>query len=199
LKLCGKWIVVDIVCPLLFVINGGKQGDQRCGRMNGHHSSMNRHHQSCNCLCDNLDNPDVECTFHDVDTINNICRNGSDDDLQEITMYKVENAFNCIQMGQNAHSIFMCTALDVTHTIQHGIIMFCLESCKKGISNKSLAKLDGMAFVFDKTCCQTILSSFPRTDFSRGITNLSQVECSEQSGTLFLLSALTMQVEGWFP
>ena len=28
LKLCGKWIVVDIVCPLLFVINDGKQGDQ---------------------------------------------------------------------------------------------------------------------------------------------------------------------------
>ena len=28
-------------------------------------------------------------------------------------------------------------------------------------------------------------------------TNLSQVECSEQSGTLFLLAVLTMQVEGW--
>ena len=197
LKLCGKWIVFDIVCPLLFVINDGKQGDQLCGRMNGHHSSMNRHHRSCDCLFDDLDNPDVECTFLDVDTINDICRNGSDDDLQELTIYKVDNAFNRIQMGQNAHGIFMCAVIDVMHTIQHGIIMYCLESFKKGISNESLAKLDGMAFSFDKTCRQTIRSSFPRTDFSRGITNLSQVECSEQSGTLFLLAALTMQVEGW--
>jgi hypothetical protein len=34
--------------------------------------------------------------------------------------------------------------------------------------------------------------------FSCGITNLSQAECSEVSGTLFLLSALTMQVEGLY-
>ena len=62
-----------------------------------------------------LDNPDVECTFLDVETINNICHNGSDDDLQEITMYKVDNAFNRIQMGQNAHGIFMCAVVEVMH------------------------------------------------------------------------------------
>jgi hypothetical protein len=74
-------------------------------------------------------------------------------------MYKVDNAFNRIQMGQNAHGISMCSVVDVMHTIQHGIIMYCLASFKKGISNKSLAKLDGMAFAFDKTCLQTIQSS----------------------------------------
>jgi hypothetical protein len=71
-------------------------------------------------------------------------------------MYKVENAFNRIQMGQNAHDILMYAVVDVMHTIQHGIIMYCLKSFKKGISNKSLAKLDKMAFAFDMTCCQTI-------------------------------------------
>ena len=72
-------------------------------------------------------------------------------------MYKVENAFNRIQMGQNAHDILMYAVVDVMHTIQHGIIMYCLgELFKKGIRNESLAKLDGMAFAFDMTCCQTI-------------------------------------------
>ena len=111
-----------------------KQGDQLCGRMNGHCSSMNHHHQSCDCLFDDLDNPDVECTFLDVDTINNICRNGSDYALQELTMYKVDNTFNRIQMGQNAHGIFMCAVIDVMHTIQHGIIMYFLKSFKKGLA-----------------------------------------------------------------
>ena len=90
-------------------------------------------------------------------------------------MYKVDNAFNRIQMGQNAHGLVMCAVVDV----MHGTIMYCLESFKKGISNKSLAKLDGIAFAFDKTCCQNIRSSFPRTDFVRRIIDLSQVECSE--------------------
>jgi hypothetical protein len=32
LKPGGQLVVVDIVCPLLFVINDGKQGDQPCCR-----------------------------------------------------------------------------------------------------------------------------------------------------------------------
>jgi hypothetical protein len=40
LKVGAQWIVVDIVCPLLFVINDGKQGNQLCCRTNGHHRSQ---------------------------------------------------------------------------------------------------------------------------------------------------------------
>ncbi len=50
LKLGDRWFVVEVVCPLLFVINDGKQGDQLCCRVHGHHSSILRHHCSCDCL-----------------------------------------------------------------------------------------------------------------------------------------------------
>jgi hypothetical protein len=100
-------------------------------------------------------------------------------------------------MGQNSHGTFMCAVVDVVHTIQHGIIIYCLDLYKKGIGNDSLAKLGGMAIAFNKTCCRRIQSSFLWTDFSLGITNLTQVKCSKQSGTLLLFAALTMQVEGW--
>jgi hypothetical protein len=197
LKVGAHWIVVDIVCPLLFVINDGKQGDQLCCRTNGHHRSQRRHHRSCDCGFDDLDNPDVQCTFLTTDAINEACRNAPDDVLHQLTVYRVDNAFNRIQMGQNPHGIFMCAVVDVMHTVQHGIIMYCLESFKKGLGAETLHMMDVMAITFDETCCQSIRSSFPRTDFSRGITNLTLVECSEQSGTLFLLSALTMRVQGW--
>ncbi len=39
LKLGDRWFVVELVCPLLFVINDGKQGDQLFCQINGHHSS----------------------------------------------------------------------------------------------------------------------------------------------------------------
>jgi hypothetical protein len=197
LKVGGMWIVVNIVCPLLFVINDGKQGDQLCGRMNGHHRSQRRHHRSCNCMFEDLDNADVQCAFLRTDLINDACRNADDDILQELTMYRVDNAFNRIQMGRNPHGIFMCAVIDVMHTVQHGVIMYVLESFKKCLSNEKLAMLDRMAMAFDKTCCQSIRSSFPRTDFSRGITNLTSIECSEQSGALFLFTTLAMQVQGW--
>ena len=135
--------------------------------------------------------------FIATDTINDACRNASDNVLHDLTVYRADNAFNRIQMGKYPHGIFMCAVVDVMHTVQHGIIMYCLESFKKDLGAEILHMLDRMAITFDETCCESIQSSFPRTDFSRGITNLTLVECSEQSGTLFLLSALTMQVQGW--
>jgi hypothetical protein len=197
LKLGDRWFVVELVCPLLFVINDGKQGDQLCCRINGHHSSTLRHHRSCDCLYENLDDPDFECTFLTTDAINHAFQYDSQEELRQLSIYKCNNAFNRIQMGRNPHGIFMCAVVDVMHTIQHGIIMYVLDCFKKCLSVQSLAKLDEMAHIFDTTCRQSICSSFPRTDFSRGITNLTMVECSEQLGALFLISSLIMQQEGW--
>ena len=199
LKLGDRWFIVEVVCPLLFVINDGKQGDQLCCRVNGHHSSTLRHHRSCDCLYDDLDSPEVLCTFLSTDTINHVSQFGSQEDRRQLSIYKCDNAYNRIQMGQNPHGIFMCAVVDVMHTIQHGIIMYVLDCFKRGLNAQSLAKLDRMAHIFDKTCCQSIRSSFPRTDFSRGITNLTMVECSEQSGALFLISSFLMRIrmQGW--
>jgi len=161
LKIGGRWIIVDIVCPLLFVINDGKQGDQLCCRVNGHHPSQVRHHRSCDCNFDDLDNPDVECNFLRTDQINTACREGSDDDLRELCTYRVDNSFNRIQMGNNPHGIFMCAVVDVMHTVQHGIIMYSLESFKKGIGIETLALIDKKAISFDRRCCQSIRANFP--------------------------------------
>ena len=161
------------------------------------HRSQIRHHRSCDCVFDDLDNPDVVCSFLNQDVIKGVCDDADDEVLHNLSIYRVNNAFNRIQMGRNRHGIFMCAVIDVMHTVQHGIIMYVLESFKKSLNNEKLAMLDRMAIAFDKTCCQTIRSSFPRTDFSRGITNLTSIECSEQSGALFLFTALMMQVDAW--
>ena len=116
LKLGGRWVVVDVVCPMLFVINDGKQGDQLCCRTNSHHRSTPHHHRSCDCVFKNLDNPDVECSFLRVDYVNDACRNGTDNFLQELSIYRVDNAFNRIQMGRNPHGIFMCAVINVMHS-----------------------------------------------------------------------------------
>jgi hypothetical protein len=107
LKLGDRWFVVDLVCPLLFVINDGKQGDQLCCRINGHHSSTLRHHRSCDCLYENLDVPDFECTFLTTDATDQASQYGSQEERRQLSIYICNNAFNRIQMGRNPHGIFM--------------------------------------------------------------------------------------------
>ena len=60
LKLCGRWFLLKIMCPLRFVI---KDSNQLCCCVNGHHSSICCHHRLYDCLFDDLDNPEVECSF----------------------------------------------------------------------------------------------------------------------------------------
>jgi hypothetical protein len=64
-------------------------------------------------------------------------------------------------MGKNPHGIFMCAVVNVMHTIQHGIIMYVLDCFKKGLSAKSLAKLDKRAYIFDKTWFRVFARHFP--------------------------------------
>jgi hypothetical protein len=87
--------------------------------------------------------------------------------------------------------------LSSTSCILYSTVSYVLESFKTCLGTEILATLDDMALKFDVSCLQTIRQDFPRTDFARGVTNLTLIECSEQSGTLFLFAALTMQVEVW--
>jgi hypothetical protein len=76
---------------------------------------------------EDLSNVNVQCTFWTTVEVNNICARGSEEELQEWSIYKVDNAFHWVlQMGNNPHGIFMCAVIHVMHTIQHGINMYAL-------------------------------------------------------------------------
>lgn len=61
-----------------------------------------------------------------------------------------------------------------------------------------MSELDIMEFWFDTTCQQLSRASFPQADFARrGITSMTNIECTERSGALFLLGMLTMHHFGW--
>ena len=50
--------------------------------------------------------------------------------------------------------------------------------------------IDSMAKQFKQDCCQSHRKNFPMPDFSRGVSNLTLMTASEQTGLLFLLVVL---------
>ena len=195
-KLGTKWVKVDIICPLLFVINDGKQGDQICGRFVGHSEHTVRHHRSCDCVYDDLDNPDVACSFLDAAEIKELCMVGSAAELKALSMYRHDNAFSRLQMGNNPSGIFFCAAPDVMHSLQHGVFMYALENFMQPLGCHVTNQLDRLALWFDRTVRQSCRANFPRADFARGVTNLTKIECSERSGALFLIAILLFHEDG---
>jgi alkanesulfonate monooxygenase SsuD/methylene tetrahydromethanopterin reductase-like flavin-dependent oxidoreductase (luciferase family) len=68
-------------------------------------------------------------------------------------------------MGRNPHGIFMCAVIDVMHTVQHGVIMYVLESFKTFLGTEILAiKVAG--------------APLPTADLTRGTRQHRIVLCS---------------------
>ena len=44
-------------------------------------------------VCEDLSNANVQCTFLTTSEVNNICAHGSEEELQQWSIYKVDNAF----------------------------------------------------------------------------------------------------------
>jgi hypothetical protein len=65
------------------------------------------------------------------------------------------------------------------------------------VPKSKLAALDALAIWFHKSHRQTIRRTFPATDFSQGITNLSKISAAERLGLVFLFVILTQYDEGW--
>ncbi len=124
LKLCGQRIVVGIVCPLLFVINDGKQGDQLCGHMNCHH-----HHATVSLTI---------LTIQMLSALFLLMWTQSTTSVAPVLMMTFRES-QCTRlmmpstMGQKAHGIFMCTVVD-------GILYDMVSSCiASNHSRKGLA------------------------------------------------------------
>jgi hypothetical protein len=58
-------------------------------------------------------------------------------------------------------------------------------------------RLDELSQKFHKHHRQSARKNFPQTDFSNGVTNLSNMAASEECGLVFLLICLAQLVDGW--
>ena len=65
------------------------------------------------------------------------------------------------------------------------------------VPKSKLATLDALDVRFHKSYRQTSRRTFPATDFSQGITNLSKISAADCLGLVFLFVILAQYDEGW--
>jgi hypothetical protein len=82
------------------------------------------------------------------------------------------------------------------HSLQHGVLMYALENFMQPLGCHVTNQLDCLALWFDRTVRQSCRANFPRADFARGVTNLTEIECTERSGALFLIAMLLFHEDG---
>lgn len=190
-------ITVDIVTCILFVIQDMQEGDMLCGRYGPHTPLIKRHCRSCDVSYDDLDNPEVNCTFLLSRNMDFIAQSEDKELRSRWSQHKLDNAFNHMPLADPVRGIFGATPVETMHAYRKGMIEMVTFLVLDNVPASKKALLDDLALKFHKSHRQTWRGEYPATDFTNGITNLTKISASERLGLVFLFVILAQYHEGW--
>ena len=189
---------VDIITCILFVIQDMQEGDALCGRFGVHTPGIQRQCRACDVNYIDLDNHNVKCTFINAHEIKMIALDPDAEIRKRWSQHKLRNVFDFVpMMADPVRGIYGATPVETMHAFRKGMIEVVTFSVLNHVPPSKLAALDALAIKFHKSHRQTIRKTFPSTDFTQGITNLTKISAAERLGLVFLFVVLSQYDEGW--
>lgn len=195
--LFGEKKVVDLLLPILFINTDTPAAEKLCGHMPGSSIEMQRVPVSCDCPTDKLDDPFHRCNPVTWKELNRVATEGTQEELSRYSMYRCTNCFTEIEVGYPRSKIYGAVPTDPMHSLRKGAMKRAMQVIFDCLSKGEKKKLDQMAQKFHRTHRQSARKLFPQTDFSNGVTNLSNTTAKEDCGSVFLLICLAQSNEGW--
>ena len=195
--LFGKCVQVDLLCPILFIAVDTPAADKLCGHYSSYSEGVQRVTCSCNVSFSRLDDPSVNCQPVTWDHMHEIATTGSKEECTAVSQHQCHNAFANIEIGDPVYKIFGSVPTDPMHSVRKGVMSRAMSLIFECMTPMQKHRLDELAQNFHKSHRQTARKNFPQTDFSNGVTNLSNMTASEECGLVFLLICLAQFDVGW--
>jgi hypothetical protein len=195
--LFGKCVQVDLLCPILLIAADTPAADKLCG----HYSSYSEGVQHVTCSCDisfsDLDDPNFACRRVTWEAMHAIVTSGSKEECAAVSQHQCCNAFANMEIGDPVYKIFGSVPTDPMHSVRKGVMARAMSLIFECMTASQKYRLDELAQTFHRCHRQSARKMFPQTDFSNGVTNLSNMTASEECGLVFLLICLAQFDEGW--
>ena len=193
----NQQVIVDIICPILFIIADTPAADTMCGRFNSYQLQIGRLHRACNVSPHDADKPNHQCARLTKEQLMHSSCQAAKQARQPLSMhYHPNHAYQHLEIGCDVYGVFGATPMDTMHGIRHRLIRQCLSLLVNNLPAKCAAALDHKAIQFHKRHRQSQRQQFPCCTFANGITNLTQISSEEAVGmTLcWFVSFLTLSV-----
>jgi hypothetical protein len=163
-----------------------QEGDQLCGRFGPHTPNIARHCRACNIKYEYLDLFNAPWHFALAENMARIARSPNEALRATWSQHRLDNAFDKLPMADPVvRGIFGALPVETIHAFRKGLIKVVTFLILDNITATDLAALDTLAIEFRKSHCQTIRRTYPVTDFSNGITNLTKISAAGHLGLVF--------------
>jgi hypothetical protein len=195
-------------------MNDGKSADMLTGRYGSY--NFGRVSRACNCQFENLSDTSIRCQYIVHQTVsqlqqkallsfesNNDCGNVTDaerkkavDELQRLSIHVFKNAFDDVDFGGDPRGIFGCTPTDLMHAFLEGVLKHAMIAIFDTILPSKKILLDRLVDDVIRSQRSCIREVYPRTNFSKGFTNLTLLTANEWLGVCFTIMLLSMMDRG---
>ena len=179
---------VKLVC----VVGDCEGADDLCSRYASHSANVISLCRYCNCLTENADQTDFECTYRQrIDFVG-----ATDKELQRMSHYRCKNVFDEIDMCDNSGGISLSSPPEILHWKNLGLDKLAiLHFHEKVLGNGQNAKVfDSILGLVSMVCQHQSDRNFPKVTFNKGFTSLSNknIKAGEYAG-LMLAYVITWQ------
>ena len=182
----GKYIQVNLILYVQFVVGDTKGHDMLCGRMGSHNLQMKQHVRDCCVTPLESDNINHKCKFR---TLTNVTSFTTDDQFKSISFYNVDNALYDLDMGDNVHGIFGATLPEPLHVFEMQLLDLIADAFLNSLSKSSSKVLQSTIInIVNLVQRQSTKSEFPNINaFRDGITQVKCLTGSERYAKIFIL------------
>lgn len=208
--------VVRVFMPVAFVINDGQSADKMVGRYTVSHKTKHPC-RSCNINYDNLDDPEFECEPLEYALVALLAEQALKlsgrmsmeekdktwlphtkegrqrklakirDRMKNMSRHVVELSTCNLHFGHQINQIFAATPVDLMHAFLHGVLQYCIKIYIAPMTAKEKAELDSIIKEIIAGVRSSEKMCFPRSSFTRGMTNLKLLTAEEWAGLAFTL------------
>jgi hypothetical protein len=194
-----------------FIIQDGKSADMTTLRSGGNFYEVRRIARSCDCDRAKADNVGGKCkytTLSDVEDDQKVvdktpgqvaemhrCSSresaeiieSAKKSLKEKGFHPVQNAFARILFGLDRQHVFGASPVDLMHAFQSGIIMYLTKMILDRLTPKPKKQLDELVEVLLGNHKSSMSASYPKYNFTKGFSKVSNITSDEWVGKLFVL------------
>jgi hypothetical protein len=103
------------------------------------------------------------------------------------SQHQLQNAFNRIVFADPVRGILCATPVETMHAFRKGVVENVTKLVLSNVPASKKAAFDDLAIAFHKSHRQTFQKAYPKTSWSIGVTNLTNITANERLGLVFCL------------
>jgi hypothetical protein len=150
-NLFGKQMILDVICPILFISVDTPAADKLCGHYSNYTGVIRHPTVSCDITVDQLDNPHFHCNAVTWNEMNEIATTGTSEQCTQASQHECINAFTDIEIGDPIHKIFGAVPTDTMHSVRKGFMSCATSIIFDCMTKKEKTAFDDLTLQFHKS------------------------------------------------